>query len=43
MSMPEQKPGRSKQDYSTPVEFLDAVKRRFGIEVWDWRKSCVNA
>ncbi len=28
--MPEQKPGRSKQDYSTPRPFLDAVERRFG-------------
>lgn len=30
--MPEQKPGRSKQDYSTPQAFLTAVKRRFGID-----------
>lgn len=28
---PAQKPGRSKQDYQTPPEFLAAVKRRFGI------------
>jgi phage N-6-adenine-methyltransferase len=28
---PIQKPGRSKQDYRTPVVFLEAVKRRFGI------------
>lgn len=29
--MPEQKPGRSKQDYSTPEEFIRAVKARLGI------------
>jgi len=27
---PAQKPGRSKQDYSTPVSFLAAVEKRFG-------------
>lgn len=32
MTMPRQQPGRSRQDYRTPVAFLDAVKRRFGIE-----------
>jgi len=31
MTMPEQKPGRSRQDYTTPAEFLAAVKHRFGI------------
>lgn len=30
MSEPQQKPGRSKQDYTTPVAFLDAVARQFG-------------
>lgn len=30
--MPVQKPGRSKQDYCTPPEFLEAVKRRLGIQ-----------
>lgn len=34
--MPEQKPGRSKQDYGTPVEFLAAVRKRFGIVDFDW-------
>ena len=29
---PAQKPGRSKQDYRTPPEFLDAVKRMLGID-----------
>lgn len=28
--MPKQKPGRSKQDYGTPRNFLDAVERHFG-------------
>lgn len=30
--MPLQKPGRSKQDYSTPTEFITAVKLLLGIE-----------
>lgn len=34
--MPEQKPGRSKQDYATPRPFLEAVKRKFGIPRWDY-------
>jgi phage N-6-adenine-methyltransferase len=29
--MPVQKPGRSIQNYSTPKDFIDAVKGRFGI------------
>jgi phage N-6-adenine-methyltransferase len=29
--MPQQKPGKSKQDYRTPPEFLDAVKHRLHI------------
>lgn len=29
--MPEQKPGRSKQDYETPAEFIEAVKSRLNI------------
>jgi hypothetical protein len=36
MTMPEQKPGRSFQAYQTPKIFLDAVKKRFGIELFDW-------
>lgn len=31
MTMPHQKPHRSKQDYSTPPEVLAAVKNRLGI------------
>lgn len=32
MPMPEQKPGRSKQDYGTPPELLHAIRRRLWIE-----------
>lgn len=34
--MPVQKPGRSRQDYETPEEFLQAVKGKFGIQDFDW-------
>jgi phage N-6-adenine-methyltransferase len=33
--MPEQKPGKSRQDYGTPRKFLDAVENRFGKIAWD--------
>lgn len=33
---PKQKPGKSKQDYRTPVTFLDAVKRCLGIDAFDF-------
>lgn len=33
--MPAQKPGRSKQDYATPWEFINAVERRFGRLTFD--------
>lgn len=33
--MPAQKPGRSKQDYCTPVVFLHAVRTRLGIRDFD--------
>ncbi len=32
MAMPVQKPGRSKQDYCTPPEFIDAVLKRLGVQ-----------
>jgi phage N-6-adenine-methyltransferase len=32
---PQQKPGRSRQDYSTPPEFLEAVRKRLNIEDFD--------
>lgn len=31
MGMPQQKPGRSKQDYSTPADFITAAKHRLAI------------
>jgi phage N-6-adenine-methyltransferase len=34
--MPKQQPGKSKQDYRTPVEFLDAVKNRLKIQNFTW-------
>lgn len=34
-SAPIQKPGRSKQDYGTPADFVAAVKRRFGVAEFD--------
>lgn len=40
--MPRQKPGRSKQDYSTPLEFIDAVVTRFGPLAWDLAASAEN-
>jgi hypothetical protein len=33
--MPRQKPGRSEQEVSTPIEFIDAVRARFGHLAWD--------
>lgn len=40
--MPEQKPGRSKQDYGTPREFIEAVERRFGPISFDLAASSHN-
>lgn len=34
-SVPIQKPGKSKQDYGTPRDFLDAVEHKFGKIKWD--------
>jgi len=33
---PEQKPGKSKQDYSTPIELIDAITNLLGIGYFDW-------
>lgn len=43
--MPAQKPGRSKQDYETPEDFLDAVKCLLGIQQFsiDLAASAENA
>jgi phage N-6-adenine-methyltransferase len=45
MSMPVQKPGKSKQDYGTPIEFLDAVRNRLKIRDFsvDLAASAKNA
>lgn len=43
MTMPIQKPGRSKQDYVTPPEFLSAVETRFHESIsWDLAASHEN-
>lgn len=43
MSEPAQKPGRSKQDYQTPMEFIRAVEGRFGPLAWDLAATAENA
>lgn len=40
---PRQKPGRSKQDYQTPREFLDVVELRFGKITHDLAATSKNA
>lgn len=35
MPMPQQKPGKSKQDYQTPPELLKAIRRRLCIGIFD--------
>jgi phage N-6-adenine-methyltransferase len=42
--MPTQKPGKSFQAYETPLEFIDAVKKRFGIKhfAYDLAASAAN-
>lgn len=42
MSMPLQKPGKSRQDYRTPYDILDAVEERFGELTWDLAADAVN-
>lgn len=34
--MPDQKPGLSRQDYCTPPELLEAIKRRLHIDKFAW-------
>lgn len=44
MSMPQQRPGRSKQDYGTPNAFTTAVERRFQMRLhFDLAASDKNA
>lgn len=40
---PAQKPGRSRQDYGTPPEFVSAVARRFGPITFDLAATAQNA
>lgn len=40
--MPVQKPGRSKQDYRTPMELIRAVEKRFGPLVHDLAAHAQN-
>lgn len=42
MSEPAQKPGRSKQNYETPPEFIAAVERRFGKVGFDLAAEVEN-
>jgi phage N-6-adenine-methyltransferase len=41
--MPAQKPGKSRQDFGTPKDFLEAVTRRFGLIRTDLAASAANA
>jgi DNA (cytosine-5)-methyltransferase 1 len=41
--LPKQKPGRSKQDYGTPPEFMRAIEHRFGKVTFDLAASPHNA
>ena len=42
MTMPAQKPGKSKQDYRTPDNFIEAVKRKFGPLFHDLAANTLN-
>lgn len=42
LRMPAQKPGRSKQDYATPMELIRAVEKRFGVLVHDLAAHAQN-
>lgn len=43
MSPPAQRPGRSRQDWCTPLDFVAAVQRRFGPFVCDLAADADNA
>lgn len=43
MAMPQQKPGKSKQDYGTPAALKIAVEHRFGPIVCDLAATAENA
>lgn len=40
MTMPAQKPGRSKQNYGTPQDFLAAARGRLGINAFSFDFAC---
>lgn len=42
-TVPKQKPGRSKQDWQTPPEFLKAVKSRLKINEFTWDLAASEA
>jgi phage N-6-adenine-methyltransferase len=42
MAEPRQKPGKSRQDYATPPEFIAAVVERFGPLAWDLAADAKN-
>lgn len=37
---PRQKPGKSKQTYGTPPEFMRAIERDFYVTRWAWDLAC---
>lgn len=43
MAMPKQKPGKSKQDYETPKDLLDAIKARLRITEFEFDFACSKA
>lgn len=40
VAMPKQKPGRSKQDYETPKDLLDAIRKRLAIREFKFDFAC---
>ena len=40
--MPKQKPGKSRQDYETPQDLIDAIERRFGPLTFDLAAHAKN-
>jgi hypothetical protein len=43
VTMPAQTPGASRQDYETPLEFIECVEARFGRITWDAAASVDNS
>lgn len=41
--MPEQKPGRSKQDYATPRDFITAIEKQYGKITFDLAATKLNS